>query len=148
MRLRDPIPELSGALMWLNGEETDHNSIEKRPIFIHFWSVSCHLCKVAMPKVNELRDKFKEDMTVLSIHMPRVEGDYDIDVVKKVALEHDIAQPILLDQHHILKEKFQNQYVPSYYLFDEKGVLRHYQAGGSSMSMVESRINRLLAERE
>ncbi len=28
--------------------------IGEKPTLIHFWSVSCHLCKEAMPQVNEL----------------------------------------------------------------------------------------------
>lgn len=30
----------------------------EKPTLIHFWSVSCHLCKEAMPEVNKLRDEY------------------------------------------------------------------------------------------
>ena len=56
MRLRQPMPEISGATEWLNGEFTRNQLVGEKPTLIHFWSISCHLCKVAMPSVNELRD--------------------------------------------------------------------------------------------
>ncbi|MBB3868056.1 Uri superfamily endonuclease [Parageobacillus toebii NBRC 107807] len=43
---------------------------------------------------------------------------------------------------------FENQYVPAYYVFDAEGKLRHFQAGGSGMKMLEKRVNRVLEENE
>jgi len=47
-----------------------------------------------------------------------------------------------------LTEAFENQYVPAYYVFDREGKLRHFQAGGSGMKMLEKRVNRVLDELE
>ena len=45
-----------------------------------------------------------------------------------------------------LTDKFDNQYVPAYYVFDKDGQLRHFQAGGGGMKMLEKRVNRVLDE--
>lgn len=45
MKLREQMPELVGATTWLNGEVTKAELVGKKPTLIHFWSVSCHLCK-------------------------------------------------------------------------------------------------------
>ena len=148
MKLREPMPELTGATAWLNGEVTKEQLIGEKPTLIHFWSISCHLCKEAMPKVNEFRDQYKDKLNVVAVHMPRSEKDLNIDDVKKVAEEHGITQPIFVDNEHKLTDAFQNQYVPAYYVFDKNGVLRHFQAGGSGMKMLEKRVNRVLAESE
>ncbi|CAM3804538.1 TlpA family protein disulfide reductase [Cytobacillus oceanisediminis] len=146
MKLREPMPELSGATEWLNGEVTKEQVIGEKPTLIHFWSVSCHLCKEAMPQVNEFRDQYKDQLNVVAVHMPRSENDLDLDVIKKTASEHDISQPIFVDSEHKLTEAFENQYVPAYYVFDKDGNLRHFQAGGSGMKMLEKRVNRVLDE--
>jgi hypothetical protein len=78
--------------------------------------------------------------------MPRSEDDLDLEVIKKTASEHDISQPIFVDSEHKLTEAFENQYVPAYYVFDKDGNLRHFQAGGSGMKMLEKRVNRVLDE--
>ncbi|MBB6455404.1 thiol-disulfide isomerase/thioredoxin [Salirhabdus euzebyi] len=144
MRLRESMPELYGATEWLNGELTRKDLIGDKPTLFHFWSVSCGLCKEAMPKVNALRDMYKNQLNVVAIHMPRSEKDLNIDEVRAVAEEHGISQPIFVDNKHTLTDAFKNKYVPSYYLFDEEGKLRHFQAGGGGMKMLEKRVNRVL----
>lgn len=148
MKLREPMPELTGETAWLNGDVSREELVGEKPTLLHFWSISCHLCKEAMPQVNEFRDNYKDKLNVVAIHMPRSEDDLNLDEIKKVAEEHGITQPIFVDSDHKLTEKFENQYVPAYYVFDKDGNLRHFQAGGSGMKMLEKRVNRVLGETE
>ena len=148
MRLRQPMPEISGATEWLNGEYTRDQLVGENPTLIHFWSISCHLCKVAMPSVNELRDNYKDRLNVMAVHMPRSDKDMNMEEIKQVSAEHQISQPIFIDDEHKLTAAFENQYVPAYYFFDRNGLLRHFQAGGSGLKMLEKRVDRVLEEME
>ncbi len=148
MRLRQPMPEIPGATEWLNGEVSREQLVGQKPALIHFWSISCHLCKVAMPMVNELRDTYEDKLNVMAVHMPRSEQDKKMDEIKQAAAEHQISQPIFIDDELKLTDAFENQYVPAYYLFDKNGLLRHFQAGGSGMKMLEKRLIRLIDETE
>ncbi|MBM7586632.1 thiol-disulfide isomerase/thioredoxin [Bacillus pakistanensis] len=144
MKLRTEMPELTGATKWINEELTKNDLTGHKPTLIHFWSVSCHLCKEAMPEINDLRDEYEDELNVVAVHMPRSEDDLDIGVIEQMALGHDITQPIFVDSDHKLTDAFENKYVPAYYVFDEEGKLRHFQAGGSGMNMLRKRINRVL----
>jgi len=148
MKLREQLPELSGATKWLNNQVTKEELIGDKPTLIHFWSVSCHMCKEAMPDINDLRDEYKDTLNVIAVHMPRSEDDLDLNVIEQTALKHDISQPIFVDGEHKLTEAFDNQYVPAYYVFDKEGQLRHFQAGGSGMKMLRKRLNRVLGVEE
>lgn len=148
MKLREQMPELDGATEWINGELTKSDLIGEIPTLFHFWSISCGLCKDAMPQVNEFRDQYKDRLNVVAVHMPRSEKDLRIDEIREVAAQHDISQPIFVDNDHKLTDAFENQYVPAYYVFDAQGNLRHYQAGGSGMKMLTKRVNRVLDESE
>lgn len=148
MKLREPMPELTGATLWINGEVKKGELVGEKPILLHFWSVSCHLCKVGMSTVNQLRDEYKDKLNVIAVHMPRTEVDLDVHLIKATAEEHGITQPIFVDGDHILTNAIGNQYVPAYYVFDKKGMLRHFQAGSGGMKMLEKRINRVLDEME
>ncbi|KEK25912.1 TlpA disulfide reductase family protein [Bacillus gaemokensis] len=146
MKLRQPMPSLDGATTVLNGEVERESLIGEKPTLIHFWSVSCHLCKEAMPDINNFRDEYKEQLNVVAVHMPRSEEDLNLEQVEAVAQEHGISQSILVDNQHKITDAFENQYVPAYYVFDKNGVLRHFQAGGSGMQMLTKRVNRVLDE--
>ncbi|MDR4886669.1 TlpA disulfide reductase family protein [Fredinandcohnia sp. QZ13] len=148
MKLREQMPELEGAKAWFNGEVHKSDLVGDKPTLIHFWSISCGLCKEAMPQVNEFRDQYKDKLNVVAVHMPRSENDLDLDEIKQVAQQHNITQPIFVDSDLKLNDKFENQYVPAYYVFDKEGKLRHFQAGGSGMKMLTKRVNRVLEETE
>lgn len=145
MRLREEMPELEGATTWFNSEPISKSDlVGDKPTLIHFWSVSCELCKRAMPNINEFRDDYKDELNVIAVHMPRSEKDLDLDQIKEVAAEHDITQPIFVDNDHTLTDAFKNEYVPAYYVFDNEGKLRHFQAGDGGMKMLTKRVNRVL----
>ncbi|SET28952.1 Thiol-disulfide isomerase or thioredoxin [Oceanobacillus limi] len=147
MKLRDQMPELEGATTWYNSDPiTKEDLLGGKPTLIHFWSVSCGLCKEAMPNVNEFRDEYQDELNVIAVHMPRSEKDLDLDQIQEVAGEHDITQPIFVDNAHKLTDAFDNQYVPAYYVFDAEGKLRHFQAGGGGMKMLRKRVNRVLGK--
>lgn len=148
MRLRDEMPELKGATKWYNSNNSlvKKDLIGNKPTLFHFWSVSCELCKNAMPNINQFRDDYKDELNVIAVHMPRSEKDLDLEQVKQVAEEHDITQPIFVDNEHTLTDAFANEHVPAYYVFDTDGKLRHFQAGDGGMKMLQKRVNRVLGK--
>lgn len=143
MKLRTPMPELDGATEWLNGVRTRADLVGDRPTLVHFWSVSCRLCKDTMPQISAIRDRYWDRLNVVAVHMPRSEDDTDMEKIKETAVAHDITQPVYVDGAKQLTAAFGNRYVPAYYVFDKDGKLRHYQAGDSGMKMLEARISRL-----
>ena len=144
MRLREQMPELVGATTWLNGETTKEKLVGEKPTLIHFWSVSCSMCEKSILVVNQFRDKYKDDLNVVAVHIPRSDADLDLDRIESSAEEYDLKQPVFVDNALKLMDAFGNKEVPAYYVFDKDGKLRHYQIGGSGMTMLEMRINRLL----
>jgi thiol-disulfide isomerase/thioredoxin len=146
MRLKDPIPNLDGASLWLNGRVTKKELLNGKPTLIHFWSVSCSTCKDTMPKVNQLCEIYRDKLNVLSVHMPLSKNDVNIEQIKKIARIHHITHPIYVDNSTILSDRMNNQYVPSYYLFDRNGLLRHVHSGGGGIKTLEKRIQRVLME--
>jgi thiol-disulfide isomerase/thioredoxin len=146
LRLHELMPELVGATAWINDVTSKEQLVGNKPALIHFWSVSCYMCKDAMPVINQFRDKYKDDLNVVAVHIPRSKADEDLNLIKSSAKAHDIKQPIFVDNALKLRDAFGNEQVPAYYVFDKDGQLRHFQAGGSGMKMLEKRIIRLLDE--
>lgn len=146
MKLREQMPELNGATTWLNGRYEKADLIGKKPTLIHFWSISCRLCKEEMHYMNYFRDIYKDRLSIIAVHMPRSEDDKNLQQVKEIAAEHSMKQPIFIDDDLKLTDAFGNQFVPAYYLFDRQGSLRHFQTDRSGMNMLKKRIDRLLNE--
>src|SRR5690606_10924751 len=143
MRLRENIPDLSIDYSWINGNVTN-KMVQGYPTLIHFWSISCDICKDEMPKVNKLKEKYKGKIKVVAIHMPRSKEDKNNREINKVAATYALNQPILLDDELELTKKMGTKYVPAYYVFDSNGKLRHFQSGGGGFATLERRISKLV----
>ncbi len=143
MRVDAPLPDLDGATAWLNGQ-VSREQLEGHPTLIHFWSVSCHICKETLPGVEEWKDKYADDgLNLVSVHVPRQEEDDDPGLVREVARRYHMTQPVALDHNLVISEAFQNEYVPAYYVFDKDAKLRFRAGGDKGFSMVEGRIRRV-----
>nr|WP_106783931.1 redoxin domain-containing protein [Lysinibacillus timonensis] len=147
MKLRSLMPELDGATTWINGKITNKELVGEKPTIIHFWSVSCHMCTETIPNMMNFLNQYSDNLHVVSVHMPRSKSDTDLNRIKELAEKYGLNHPIYVDNDLILTDVFDNQYVPAYYLFDRRGILRHYQAGESGMKMLEKRINRIIEEK-
>ena len=143
------MPSLEGATEWINAtSEEASGSIKGQTTLIHFWSISCGICKENMPRVSEWRDKYKEEgLRVVAVHMPRYPADQDLDAVREAISEFNITEACAIDNDHKLRDAFQNEqgYVPAYYLFDSEGKLRSFAAGERGLDMMFSAMNRTLA---
>ncbi len=145
MKLRALMPSFEGA-NWLNNKKAGKHLFTEKPTFVHFWSVSCDLCKYGLDTISALAEQYADDMNVIAVHMPRTAEDMILPNVKAVVDYYKIAHPLIVDNDFLITDRFRNHYVPAYYLFDEKGQLRHYQAGGSALRMLEKRIQRVIED--
>lgn len=145
MKLRTEIPDFAGVTEWVNGQ-VDRAALLGHPVLVHFWAVSCHLCKEGLPFINHWRDVYGEQykLKIIGVHMPRSEKDTEIEPIKATIKQYELTHPIIIDNAHAVTDAFQNEFVPAYYLFDDKLQLRHFQAGERGLQMVDQRIQKIL----
>jgi thiol-disulfide isomerase/thioredoxin len=148
MRIGTEMPSLEGATEWVNGsEEEAAETVKGQPTLIHFWSVSCGICKENMPRVNEWRESRKDDgLRVVAVHMPRYPADTDVAAVREAIDKHNIIEACAIDNNHTIRDAFKNDqgYVPAYYLFDTEGKLRGFAAGERGLDMLSASLDRMM----
>jgi thiol-disulfide isomerase/thioredoxin len=142
------MPTLDGATEWL-GSTQAHAEAESHghPTIVHFWSVSCGMCKENLPRVAQWREERKDEgLRVIAVHMPRYEADTDVEAVRNAIATYNITEPCAVDNEHKLRDAFQNDqgYVPAYYLFDAEGKLRSFAAGERGLDLLKATLDRIL----
>ncbi len=146
------MPRLNGATEWFGGTQSNaETEVKGQPTLIHFWSLSCGICKDNMPRIAEWRDDLKErGLRVIAVHMPRYESDTDVEAVRDAIAVNAITEPCAVDNEHKLRDAFQNDqgYVPAYYLFDGEGKLRSFAAGERGLDLLKSNLERVLSAHE
>jgi thiol-disulfide isomerase/thioredoxin len=147
LKLRTPMPDLSGATEWISGGPVRPEDLQGHVTLVHFWAVSCNICKPHLPTIVEWKKKYEPlGVRFVSIHMPRQEEDTDVDQVRKLVSQFGLEQPTAVDNMHGVTDAFGNEYVPAYYVFDRQGQLRLYMSGEKVLPQVEHTIERLVAE--
>ena len=149
MRIGTEMPSLESATHWISGSADEAlEAARGRPTLVHFWAVSCGICKANLPRVAEWRERYRDDgLRVIAVHMPRYPADTDVEAVRSAVSRHDITEPCAIDNEHKLRDAFQNEqgYVPAYYLFDHEGRLRSFAAGERGLAMLSAALDRTLA---
>jgi thiol-disulfide isomerase/thioredoxin len=144
------MPALDGATEWLGGTQAQAEAeAQGHPTLIHFWSLSCHICKENMPRLATWRDELREKgLRVIAVHMPRYESDTDVEQVRDMIATQQITEPCAIDNEHKLRDAFQNEqgYVPAYYLFDSQGKLRGFAAGERGLDLLKATLDRIMAQ--
>ena len=144
MRTGTPLPELSGATEWINGEINSTDLIGS-PTLVHIWAMSCPICHDNMPKVSEWREQYQDQgLKVLAIHMPRQEEDTNLKAVRADAALLGISEPCAIDSEHTIGDRFENTLWPAYFVFDVDGNLRGRAAGYAGLKMIEVPLKRVL----
>jgi thiol-disulfide isomerase/thioredoxin len=145
LRMDAPLPPLEGGTDWFNSEPIKAEDLKGHPVLVHFWSISCGICKESLPDLNRWVDEYgPKGLKIISVHMPRQESDTNVPEVKKVMEEWECKQPIVVDNWHTITDGFENKYVPALYLFDADHKMRHFQAGEKAVKMTEPVIQRVL----
>lgn len=152
LRIGTEMPRLDGATEWFSGTQSHAEAeVKGQPTLIHFWSLSCGICKDNMPRIAEWREALKErGLRVIAVHMPRYESDTDVEAVREAIATNAITEPCAVDNEHKLRDAFQNDqgYVPAYYLFDGDGKLRSFAAGERGLDLLKSNLERVLTAHE
>jgi len=149
MRINTPMPAFDGATEWINGDISEALAGPPANLtLVHFWSVSCGICKENLPRVSEWRETHRESgLRVIAVHMPRYPADADLNAVREAITANNITEVCAIDNDHQLRDAFQNEqgFVPAYYLFDADGKLRGFAAGERGIDMIAPTLKRLLA---
>ncbi len=147
LRMRSPLPSFEGAAAWVNGT-LNPAELEGKPVLVHFWSLSCYMCHDVAAQVSAWREKYApRGLVFISIHQPRSADELDIAKVTEDARgPMEITQPCAIDNAHSIVDRFENQFLPAYYLFNREHQLRHFQAGDKGYDRIESAIERILSD--
>ncbi|MBV8433397.1 MAG: TlpA family protein disulfide reductase [Candidatus Eremiobacteraeota bacterium] len=145
--MRSPLPSFEGAAAWINGE-IEPSELTGSPVVVSFWSLSCHLCHESAERFAQWRDRFAErGVAFVAVHQPRSERELDVVTVTEDALgEMQLTQPVAVDNDHAIVNRFANEFVPAFYVFNRSHELRHFQAGGKGFERIEAAIERVLEE--
>jgi thiol-disulfide isomerase/thioredoxin len=148
LRTGSELPSLDGVATWINGGPLKAEELAGKPLLVHFWSVSCHICHDVGGEVAKWHAEYgPRGLEVIAIHQPRGPEELDVERVTADAQgPMGITWPCAVDNEHAVVRRFENQFVPAYYVFDRDHKLVHRQAGDRGFERLHDKIGTLLKE--
>lgn len=133
------------ALTSLDGIRVpDTHHYRGKVLYVDFWASWCGPCVQSFPFVNDLdRDLQAKGLQVLAVNL-----DENPDDAKTFLAQHPASFPVVADASGQCPLDFGVQAMPSSYLVDRRGVIRHIHLGfrAGEAAQLRSQVEQLLAE--
>ncbi len=100
-------------------------------VIIDFWATFCDPCRKSFPAYQELVDKYAGDLAVIAVSVDDPE-DVTVDEVKQFAEELEVTFSIVWDKGQETAGVYKPPKMPTSYIVDKDGILRHIHAGYES----------------
>jgi thiol-disulfide isomerase/thioredoxin len=141
--LGKPAPEVDLPL--LGGGRQKLSDLKGRVVLIDFWATWCGPCLVAMPKLQAISERFKDQpVTVLGLN---IESDMADDHLKKVIGRRGVTFPQMIQGGQKQMKAFRVNGIPHLVLIDQQGVVQDFHVGSGEdlEQLLIGQIEKLLA---
>ncbi len=141
------MPNLDGAVSWLNSTPLSSKSLLGKVVLINFWTYSCINSLRELPYMKAWAAKYKDSgLVVIGVHAPEFGFETDPANVKDAVSDLKVSYPIPIDSNHSIWRAFRNEYWPADYFVDARGRIRYHHFGEGDYEQSERVIQALLKE--
>lgn len=140
----DDAPALDGLDGWVNAEPLHIRALEGEPVLLHFWRFSCIQSLKALEYVQEFREAYGEEISVVGIHTPEFPFETDRERVEAAMERLEVGHPVGLDNAGKVWERYGNVARPRQTLLDHSGRIAEENLGLEGVERIEEHIRQLL----
>lgn len=142
-----PLPDLKGAVAWLNSEPLSAQDLRGKVVLLQFWTFTCVNWQRTLPFINAWRRKYAaQSLVVLGIHTPEFSFEAAPANVRRAVRQLGIAFPVAVDSQRSIWQAFGNQAWPALYLVDAGGRVRYQHDGEGQYAATERAMQQWLGE--
>src|SRR5262252_1682593 len=115
------MPNLDGAVTWLNSAPLIGKALRGKVVLVNFWTYSCINSLRELPYIRAWAEKYKDaGLVVIGVHAPEFGFEKELGNVKTAISDLRIGFPVPIDSNHAIWSSFRNEYWPADYFIDAK----------------------------
>jgi len=142
------MPDLDGAIGWLNSDPFSRKSLRGKVVLVNFWTFTCINSIRPLPYLRSWAAKYNDaGFVVIGVHTPEFSFEHERVNVENAVGNLNVAFPVAIDSDYRIWQSFNNQYWPAQYLVDAKGRIRYHHFGEGDYGDIERAIQELLKEK-
>ena len=141
------MPDLGGAIGWLNSAPLSRKSLRGKVVMVNFWTYTCINSLRPLPYVKTWAKKYKDaGFVVIGAHTPEFSFEHEPMNVENATRTLKVTFPVAIDSNYRIWQSFNNQAWPAQYVVDAKGRIRYHHFGEDDYGEIERVIQELLKE--
>src|SRR5580704_7651671 len=141
------LPDLGGAIGWLNSPSLNTKSLRGKVVLVNFWTYSCINSLRELPYMKAWAAKYKDaGLIVIGVHAPEFGFEKERANVENAVRELNVSFPVPIDSDRRIWQAFGNDYWPANYFIDGNGRIRYHHFGEGEYAKSEHVIQELLRE--
>jgi len=142
-----PMPDLGGALAWLNSAPLNGKALRGKIVLVDFWTYTCINSIRPFPYLRNWAARYNDaGLVVIGVHTPEFSFEHTLVNVQNAVRNLSVAFPVAIDSDSKIWNSFNNQAWPAQYLADAKGRIRYHHFGEGDYGEIERIIQDLLKE--
>lgn len=94
----------------------------KKAVYLVFWNTWCSYCIKNAPRYTTLKEKFGDRLEIIAINTTWSDS---IDAIEEFQQRFGVNYPVAMDQGETLTERYDVSAVPTEFIIDINGVIRH-----------------------
>lgn len=124
------------TLTTLDGEEVKLSDYQGKKVILNFWATWCPPCKAEMPHMEQYYEKNakKEKVEILAVNL--TSQDEGEKAVQQFVDGYELTFPILMDEKGDIGEEYRAFTIPTTYMIDTNGLIRHKIVGPMNEEMM------------
>ncbi|MDM8528677.1 TlpA disulfide reductase family protein [Anaerolineales bacterium HSG24] len=128
------------ALTTINGDEIRLSDYDGQVVLVNFWATWCPPCTAELPDINTFYEAHQDKgFVVLAINAKE-----NINTVDDFIQAREFKFPVLLDSDGVLMRHYTVRSLPTTFILDRDGIIRHTQSGIITPQQLEELIIPLL----
>jgi thiol-disulfide isomerase/thioredoxin len=119
-------PEIVGG-RWINASAPiSLKSRQGKVTVVEFFTSDCINCRHNLPAYEQWSREFApEGVEVIGIHTPETKWESGLSFVRMRVRQYGITYPVVTDNDSVNWTRWNNEFWPTVYLVDKKGVIRY-----------------------
>jgi len=132
---------------WINGPVKSAD-VKGKVVIVDVFTYGCINCKHVTPELQRLHaSQHSSDFAIIGVHAPETPEEKQRPKVVSELRRQGIVWPVAVDNDFTIWRSFNNEYWPTQYIFDRKGILRKTIVGEGQDQIIESTVRQLIAEK-
>lgn len=123
-------PEFPSGLDWINTDSPlTMQGLQGKIVIFDFWTYGCINCIHMIPILEEVEEKYADEVVVIGVHSAKFENEGQTDNLRQIVQRYDLKHPVINDKDFLVWQTYGARAWPTIAIVDPRGYVVVRESG-------------------